>query len=110
MLSRRETIEMWMLLEQAVCSLKDLQEGNVSPKEESVPIPFPVSRNFGNELDQRLLLIEDWLTNTSSREILTTLASVSRCQNIALENVSEKLKTSFLFPGSSFDLVCQTSL
>jgi hypothetical protein len=36
MLTRQENTEMWMLLEQAVCVLKDLQEGTVSPKEQSV--------------------------------------------------------------------------
>ena len=36
MLTKQEIIEMWMLLEQAVCALKDLQEGNANPKEESV--------------------------------------------------------------------------
>jgi hypothetical protein len=36
MLTKQENIEMWMLLEQAVCVLKDLEEGKVSPKEQSV--------------------------------------------------------------------------
>ena len=35
-LTRRDKIEMWMLLDEAVCALRDLQAGKRSPKEESV--------------------------------------------------------------------------
>ena len=33
--TRRDKIEMWMLLDEAVCALRDLQAGKKSPKEES---------------------------------------------------------------------------
>jgi hypothetical protein len=36
MLTKQEIIEMWMLLEQAVCALKDLQEGKLSPEEKFI--------------------------------------------------------------------------
>jgi len=35
-LTRRDKMEMWMLLDEAVCALRDLQAGKRSPKEESV--------------------------------------------------------------------------
>jgi len=34
--TRRDKIEMWMLLDEAVCALRDLQAGKRSPQEESV--------------------------------------------------------------------------
>jgi hypothetical protein len=36
MLTKQENIEMWMLLEQAMCVLEDLRTGNTSPKDEAV--------------------------------------------------------------------------
>jgi hypothetical protein len=35
-LTRRDKMEMWMLLDEAVCALRDLQADKRSPKEESV--------------------------------------------------------------------------
>jgi len=34
--TRRDKMEMWMLLDEAVCALRDLQAGKRSPKEESI--------------------------------------------------------------------------
>jgi hypothetical protein len=36
MLTRRDKMEMWMLLDEAACTLRDLQAGKRSPKEDSV--------------------------------------------------------------------------
>jgi len=55
MLSREETIEMWMLLEQAVCILKDLQEGNVSPKEESVSDTISSIQEFRKRIRPKIV-------------------------------------------------------
>jgi hypothetical protein len=35
-LTRRDKIEMWMLLDEAACALRDLEAGKRSPKEESI--------------------------------------------------------------------------
>jgi len=55
MLSRQETIEMWMLLEQAVCSLKDLQEGNVSPKEQCVSDTISSIQEFRKRIRPKIV-------------------------------------------------------
>ena len=55
MLSMQETIEMWMLLEQAACTLKDLQEGNVSPKEQSVSDTIASIREFRKRIRPKIV-------------------------------------------------------
>jgi len=76
MLTRRENLEMWLLLEQAMCVLEDLQAGNTSPKEESVSEAIASIRNFGDESDQRLQQplerIGSQLTNQFPNEVNPT--------------------------------------
>ena len=55
MLTRQENIEMWMLLEQAVCVLKDLQEGKVSPKEESISDTIASIQEFRKRIKPKIV-------------------------------------------------------
>jgi hypothetical protein len=55
MLTKQENIEMWMLLQQAVCVLKDLQEGNASPKEESVSDTIASIQEFRKRIKPKIV-------------------------------------------------------
>ena len=55
MLTRQENIEMWMLLEQAVCVLKDLHEGKVSPKEESISDTIASIQEFRKRIRPKIV-------------------------------------------------------
>ena len=55
MVTRQENIEMWMLLEQAVCVLKDLQEGKVSPKQESISDTIASIQEFRKRIKPKIV-------------------------------------------------------
>jgi hypothetical protein len=55
MLTRQENIEMWMLLEQAVCALKDLQEGKATPKEESISDTIASIQEFRKRIRPKIV-------------------------------------------------------
>jgi hypothetical protein len=56
MLTRRENLEMWLLLEQqAMCVLKDLRTGNTSPKEESVSEAIASIQEFRKRIRPKIV-------------------------------------------------------
>jgi hypothetical protein len=55
MLTRQENIEMWMLLEQAMCVLEDLRAGSTSPNEESVSDTISTIQAFRKRIRPKIV-------------------------------------------------------
>ena len=58
MLTKREKIEMWMLLDQAVCVLEDLRAGKTSPKEESVSDTIASIQKFRKRIRPKIVAVK----------------------------------------------------